>query len=102
MKALTSKERLFCAYYCVNRNGRESAAKSGYRFPERAAAKLLKQEEIKKQISETDKARKNCDSDITAGYYRLAFGCVSDAVSLLFEDDVTKPLLEQMDLFNIS
>ncbi|MCM1365273.1 MAG: terminase small subunit [Faecalibacterium sp.] len=102
MKALTSKEKLFCAYFCVNRNGRESAAKSGYRFPERSAARLLKREEIKMQIAKTDEERKNCGNDITAGYYRLAFGCVTDAVSLLFEDEVTKPLIEQMDLFNIS
>lgn len=102
MKALTSKEKLFCAYYCVNRNGRESAVKSGYRFPERTASKLLKRDEIKMQIAQTDKKRSCGTNDIIAGYYRLAFGCVSDAVSLLFEDDVTNDLIEKMDLFNIS
>ncbi|MCM1543996.1 MAG: terminase small subunit [Ruminococcus sp.] len=102
LKELTSKERLFCTYYCLNRNGRESAAKSGYRFPERSAAKLLKREEIKAQIMQNDKKCKNSNNDVAAGYYRLAFGCVTDAVSLLFEDDVTKALIEQMDLFNVS
>ena len=36
------------------------------------------------------------------GYYRLAFGCVSDAVKLLFAEEVTEKQLEQMDLFGIS
>ncbi len=102
MKPLTAKEKLFCAYYCLDRNGREAAAKSGYKLASNAAEKLLKKENIKAQIEKTDAERKNRGADISAGYYRLAFGCVSDAVSLLFEDNVTKPLIEKMDLFNIS
>ncbi len=36
------------------------------------------------------------------GFARLAFGCVSDAVSLVFSDDVTREAIENMDLFNIA
>lgn len=99
---LTDKETLFCTYYCVGRNGREAAAKSGYVFPERTATKLLKRKDIIACIKKTDKARADEAASIAAGYHRLAFGCVADAVSLLFDDELTKEKIEGMDLFNIS
>lgn len=33
---------------------------------------------------------------------RLAFGCVSDAIKLLYCEEAEKDSIEQMDLFNIS
>lgn len=101
-KQLSPKEKLFCTYYCINRNGREAAAKSGYRFAERTAAKLLGRRDIIAQIEKTDNEAKNRRADIIAGYYRLAFGCVSDAVRLLLEDEIDKSKLEEMDLFLVS
>lgn len=101
-KQLNSKEKLFCTYYCLNRNAREAAAKAGYVFAEKAAIKLLKNEEILSEISELNNQRKTNTSDIAAGYYRLAFGCVSDAVNLIFcEDDVPKDF-DKLDLFNVA
>ncbi|SCX90330.1 hypothetical protein SAMN02910441_00426 [Ruminococcus sp. YE282] len=38
----------------------------------------------------------------TAGYYRLAFGNIADAVSLLFEENPTRERLGEMDLFLVS
>lgn len=102
IKDLTSKERLFCTYYSIGRNPREAAVKSGYMFAEKAALKLLKREEIRNEIARLDKQRKTGDEDIASGYYRLAFGCVSDAVSLLFSDSVTSEDIERMDLFNVA
>ena len=32
----------------------------------------------------------------------MAFGCVSDAIKLLFSDEVSESQIELMDLFNIS
>ena len=101
-KELSSKERLFCTYYCIDRNGREAAAKSGYRSAQRSAAKLLKRKDILAFIKETDEKTKRQKADITAGYYRLAFGCVADAVRLLFCDDISELELEEMDLFSVS
>ena len=40
-KSLTDKEKLFCTYVRLGHCGREAAAKSGYRTPERAAMRLL-------------------------------------------------------------
>lgn len=99
---LTSKEKLFCAYYCLGRNGREAAAKSGYRFGERSAARLLKKKEIAEYIEKNGEREKRSLSDAAAGYYRLAFGCVSDAVRILFDDEINADNLERMDLFNIA
>lgn len=99
---LSEKEKLFCFYYLRSRNGREAAAKSGYRFAEKAAAKLLGKKEIRHYLEQSDKNQKAADADITAGLYRLAFGCVSDAVRLLFEEELSRQEIEQLDLFNVS
>ena len=102
IKELTSKEKLFCTYYCINRNGRESAVKSGYMFPEKTALKLLRRKDITEEIARIDKQREATQKDIAIGYQRLAFGCISDAVRLLFSDEVSPEEIEKMDLFNIS
>lgn len=101
-KELTSKEKLFCTYYCLGRNAREAAAKSGYHFAEKTAAKLLKRKEILAYIKKNDKSNIKSTADVSAGYYRLAFGCVSDAIGLLFLEDFSKESIEKMDLFNVS
>ena len=102
IKELTSKEKLFCTYYCINRNGRESAVKSGYMFPEKSAVKLLRRRDITEEIARIDKQREATQRDIAIGYQRLAFGCISDAICLLFSDEVSRQEIEKMDLFNIS
>lgn len=99
---LTSKERLFCTYYCLSRNGTEAASKSGYIFPEKSALRLLRKKEIKEEIERSDREKRASQKDIISGYYRLAFGCYADAVSLLFRDEVTDEEIRQMDLYNIS
>ena len=102
IKDLTSKEKLFCTYYALSRNGREAAAKSGYVFPEKSALRLLRRESVAREIERIDEQRKQNEKDISAGYFMLAFGCVSDAVKLLFSDDIDIEKIEEMDLFNIS
>lgn len=71
-------------------------------FPEKAAAKLLRRSDITEEIARTDKQREATEKDIAIGYQRLAFGCISDAVCLLFSDEVSREEIEKMDLFNIS
>ncbi len=102
IKALTSKEKLFCTYYSLNRNAREAAAKSGYRFAEKTALRLLRRREIADEIAKIDEQRKATEKDIATGFRRLAFGCVSDAVSLIFKEEVSDADIESMDLFNIA
>ena len=101
-KELTAKEQLFCTYYCLDRNGREAAAKSGYRSPQKSAARLLRRKDVLTFIKNADEKAKRRSEDVCAGYYRLAFGCVADAVRLLFDESVGVEELEGLDLFSVS
>lgn len=101
-QSLSPKQTLFCAYYAQTRNGREAAAKCGYRFAGRTAARLLRRSEIRAQIEELDRADARTRSDVAAGYARLAFGCVSDAVTLALLPEPENANLEEMDLFSVS
>ena len=62
----------------------------------------MRRKEIQSFIDELDKQRRADKKDIAQGYVRLAFGCVSDAIKLLYCEDAEKESIEQMDLFNIS
>ena len=99
---LSAKEALFCTYYCLRRNGREAAAKSGYRRPEHAAQRLLARPCIREYIEKADAQTRSEKADVAAGYARLAFGCAADAVRLLRASDDEDLDLDTMDLFLIS
>lgn len=71
-------------------------------FPEKSALKLLRRRDIAEEIARIDKQREATQKDIAIGYQRLAFGCISDAICLLFSDEVSPEEIEKMDLFNIS
>ena len=71
-------------------------------FPEKSALRLLRRKEIAEEIDRLDKQRQTTQNDIAIGYQRLAFGCISDAVCLLFSDEVSPEEIEKMDLFNIA
>lgn len=64
--------------------------------------RLLRRKDIQDEIEKIDQKRKRSEAEISAGYSRLAFGCVSDAVKLIFSDDITEEKIEALDLFNIS
>ncbi len=100
-KELSDREALFCAYYRLCRSGREAAAKCGYRNPERAGLRLLRRKDVQRCIEKLDRETAECRAEVLAGYRRLAFGCVSDAVRLLQSDDAL-PDPEALDLFLVS
>ena len=103
-KELTEKEKLFCELYLKTGNSREACSRSGFRFPEKTASRILKRKEILSYISALKKLEKQTSADIRQGYMRLAFGCISDPVSLIFlpEDEITEEKIEKLDLFNVS
>ena len=103
-KALTGKEKLFCFYYGEGRDGRGAAAKAGYAvFPERAAAKLLGREDIRREVARAAQMEAASVEEVCAGYRRLAFGSVADALRLLFADEMPAPeTIERLDLLNVS
>lgn len=64
--------------------------------------RLLRRKEIRDYIEELDKQRRADRRDIAQGYLRLAFGCVSDSIRLLYSEDTEKEKLDEMDFFNVS
>ena len=60
-------------------------------------------EDIADEIKRLGKCRTSSLSEIaTVGYRRLAFGKISDAVSLLYMENPSREQLEHMDLFLVS
>lgn len=100
---LSPREKLFCVLFALNGCCESSARDAGYRNPRVDGAKLLCREkiaaEIKRLISERSKLFQCLAA---AGYQRLAFGSIRDAVSLLFEESPDPEQLRQMDLFLVS
>ncbi len=100
---LTEQELAFCALYRRTRNETEAAARAGYECPaQNAALALLAREDIRQEIARAA-AEEPLQTEVLAGYRRLAFGAVTDALKLIFmEETPTEEFLEQLDVFNIS
>ena len=98
-KGLTAKEKTFCN--CFVSCG---SADAGFvRNPKRSGEELLCREDIADEIKRLGKCRTSSLSEIaTVGYRRLAFGKISDAVSLLYMENPSREQLEHMDLFLVS
>lgn len=102
LNELTAKEKLFCLYYHLDRNAREAAVKSGFGNNPRKAIRLLRKKEVSDYIEKLDGERKSCTAEVAAGYRRLAFGCVSDAVTLILDPEISREELLKLDLFNVA
>ena len=102
--ALSAKQLSFCRHFVRTRNGREAAAAAGFAlFPERAAQRLLADKRVRTQIEALEKDVAASRAELVAGYRRLAFGSVSDAVRLLLYEAGDEPLdLDRLDLFLVS
>jgi hypothetical protein len=103
-KELTKKEVEFCRWYAQLQNPKEAALKSGYSvMPEYRALTLLAKKNIKKKIQELEKENSATESLVCAGFQRLAFGSIGDAIQLILSvDKDVSPNVEKLDLFNVS
>lgn len=103
-RKLTEKERYFCFHYVNVGNIREAALLAGYKSqPEHKGIKLLSNDEVKKEIEELYREKKkSLMYKACAGYERLAFGSIDDAIKLLYTGSLDIAKLEDMNLFNIS
>lgn len=104
VKNLTAKEKAFCNCFVSCGSADEAAYNAGYvKNPKRSGEELLCRDEIANEIKRLGKCRTSSLSEIaTVGYRRLAFGKISDAVSLLYMENPSKEQLEHMDLFLVS
>ena len=103
-KTLRSQREAFCCWYVLLGNAAEAAEKAG--FPKDTAlseaVKCLRSQECRKTISSLRVLLTDSGS-ITAGLKRLAFGSCTDAVYLVFADELPPPaVIEGLDLFNVS
>ena len=100
---LTARERRFCLCFVRTGDAAFAAAKAGYSQPETDGERLLSTDRICAELERLQAQRSRLLGGLAVtGYQRLAFGDVSDAVSLLFEENPTRQMLGQMDLFMIS
>ena len=101
--ALSAKERRFCSFYISSGDFREAAALAGFADPVKDGAALLTKDKINLEIERLYQTRsENCRRQARAGYERLAFGNVSDAVRLMFAQDPDAEQLRGLDLFNVA
>ena len=103
-EALTQREYKFCNYYVNSGDIRKSAAFAGYKVePEIAGYKLLQRADINSKIDELyAQKKKNLLYKACRGYEKLAFGSVSDAIKLIYSENISMDTINHMDLFNVA
>lgn len=101
---LSSREKDFCFCFLKTGNAQKAAELAGFGGDTSAVGnKLLQRENILKEIEHIAVSQQRLLSGFaTTGYIRLAFGSISDAVSLLYMEKPSREELEKMDLFLIS
>lgn len=104
MPVRNSKSFTFCCYYVMIGDVAESAVRAGFSRETALTEgiRLLESENCRKIISRL-KSTLSDYGNVSAGLKRLAFGNCSDAVYLVFADELPPPdVIERLDLFNVS
>lgn len=103
-KRLTPREKRFCYFYVNTGNVEESALRAGYgEKSKKYGSKLISKEEINLEIEKLyDQKKKNLLYMACSGYERLAFGNISDAIKLVFAENLDLIKIEEMDFFNVA
>lgn len=103
-KDLTHREYLFCNCYVNSGDVKKSAVFAGYKVkPELVGYKLLQRDDINTKIDELyNQKKKNLLYKACRGYEKLAFGGVSDAIKLIYCQNISLDEICKMDLFNVS
>ena len=101
---LKQKRKAFCCNYVMLGNVEEAAVKAGFEKDEALlqGVACLESSECRKLIA---KLRTNLtdSGNVSAGLKRLAFGNCSDAVYLVFADELPpSSVISGLDLFNVS
>ena len=101
---LSQKQLAFCRAFVRTRSPREAAVCAGFLlFPEKAAEKLLASKPVQEKIRTLEQEFSVQRAELVAGYRRLAFGSVADAVRLLQQTDADESLNpDTLDLFMVS
>jgi hypothetical protein len=99
---LKRKERAFCVFISQGKSTEEAALMAGFK-KENQGMLLMSRQDICTEIIRLSNERKNLYKSLAfAGYERLAYGGVSDALTLLNEENLNSKSLEGKDLFMVS
>lgn len=102
-KALPEMQKKFCFELARTGNAVLAAKVAGYKKPGDKPAELLSKPEIADDVEQQAKLlRKIAAGTAYAGFERLAFGEVTDAVKLVFMENVRSSDIDGMDLMNIA
>lgn len=97
------REKEFCRLMTVTADPIKAAREAGYKNPERIWPELAAREEIVSEIRRRcENIRSVYEHTAVCGLYKLAYGGVSDALTLLYRDDLSEGDLRSLDLRNIS
>ena len=101
-RILTARQMLCCHWYALTGNAEEAAARCwASRENQKQAALWLRTPEAQNYL-DTIRAAGKREPGVQEGYRRLAFGSVADAVKLMFAPEDAPPVIDGLDLFNIS
>ncbi len=101
---LSGREKKFCIYFLGSGDPANAARRAGYlKNADEVGEELLCKEEIACELERLAGVRERALANTAAaGYKRLAFGNIADAVSLLYKENPTSAELGEMDLFSVS
>ena len=89
IRKLTGREKKFCSLFLGSGNSELAAEKAGYTGDcEQKGEELICRPEISAELERLSRLReKSLANMAAAGYQRLAFGSICDAISLLYKSD---------------
>ena len=97
------REKEFCRLMTVYADPVRAAREAGFKQPEKAWAELSAREEIVSEIRRrSENIRSIFESTAVCGLYRLAYGGVSDALTLALQENPGEVDLRSLDLRNVS
>ncbi len=99
---MKKKERTFCLLVSQGKSFGEAAILAGYRDEFQGTVLISRSDIVEEIIKITDNKLKLMKSLAVLGYEHLAFGGVSDCISLISQENITDSRLKNMDLFLIS
>ena len=99
---MKKKEKVFFQNIANGKTVEESALLAGY-TDQGAGLELISKDVIMEEITRLLSAKSKLLKNLALlGYQHLAFGSISDCISLITEENIPKERLGQMDLFMIS
>lgn len=97
------REKEFCRLMTVVADPIKAAREAGFKHPEKTWSELAAKEEIVSEIRRRcENIRSVYEHTAVCGLYRLAYGDVSDALTLLYRDNLSEDDLRSLDLRNVS